>query len=296
MRKKKQCEEHLYITDLERGEEYCGTCGIVLTEKIEDRQHEDSFQSESGSKSISRTGPSLSLSMHDKGLYTIIGDDKDSSGHMLTGRTKSTFHRLRSWDKRSKSVSLTRNFGAAFTMLHGLKTKLGIPDNVMEYTAYLYRKAVSKQLVRGRSIAPILSATLYASCRANNTPRSLDDIAKAANVRKRTISRALRLIIRELGLSLQQYDMDDFLCRMINNLGLNEKIKRDGLDILEKSKKIGLSEGKNPVAFAAASLYVSCVINDKHLSQGTIAEASGISTVTIRNTTTQIKKKLKIRF
>ena len=296
MKKKRQCEEHLYITDLERGEEYCGTCGIVLTEKIEDRQHEDSFQSEPGPRSLSRTGPSISLSMHDKGLYTIIGDDKDSSGHVLSGRAKSTFYRLRAWDKRSKSVSLTRNFGTAFTMLHGLKTKLGIPDNVMEYTAYLYRKAVSKQLVRGRSVAPILSASLYASCRATNTPRSLDDIAKAANVRKRTISRALRLIVRELELSLEQYDIEDFLCRMINNLGLSEKIKRDGLAILDRSKKAGLSEGKNPVAFAAASLYVSCAINDQNISQGAISEATGISTVTIRNTTTQIKKKLKIQF
>ena len=32
-------------------------------------------------KRLKRTGPAISLTMHDKGLSTVIGNDKDSSGN-----------------------------------------------------------------------------------------------------------------------------------------------------------------------------------------------------------------------
>ena len=42
------------------------------------------------------------------------------------------------------------------------ENKLGIPDNVVENAAYLYRKIVSAKLTRGRTMASLISASLYA--------------------------------------------------------------------------------------------------------------------------------------
>ncbi|HSG74117.1 MAG TPA: transcription initiation factor TFIIIB [Nitrosopumilaceae archaeon] len=289
-----RCEEHTEVTDIDRGETFCGNCGVIFTEKLADQEHEEQYFDNRTFNSLSRTGPSISLTMHDKGLFTVMGDNKDSSGHAITGRARATFSRLRLWDKRSKSESKTRNLGAAFTLLHGLQAKLGIPDSVSEKAAYLYRRAQSMGLVKGRSTGPLIVASLYAACRESNIPRSLDDVAKAGNIRRSTISRTLRLLIRNLDLKLSQYDTSNFIFRIGNNLNLKEKIKRDATEILENSKKNGITDGKNPIAFATAAIYLACLKNEHSITQSKLSDVSGVSCVTIRNTTAIIKKILKL--
>lgn len=289
---KKDEHEHLSITDSDRGEIYCGGCGTVLVDKIPDRQHDVHASTDGDFGKESRVGPGISLTMYDKGLYTEMGSNKDSTGKRITGRQGSTYSRLRIWDKRTKSESLTRNLGTAFTQLHALKTKLAIPDNVLEKTAYLYRKAISKKLLRGRSIQPFALASLYVACRETNTPRSLDEIAKEGNIRRTTLSRAVRQMIRALDLKLEQYDHTAFITKISNMLTLKEKTKRDAIEIFHESKKYGIVTGKNPVAVAAASIYISCLVNQEEITQTNLSEISGISAVTIRNVYFQIKKKL----
>ncbi|MFQ6025653.1 MAG: transcription initiation factor IIB family protein, partial [Nitrosopumilaceae archaeon] len=267
------CDSHPEITDTERGEIFCGGCGLVITEKIEDDSSEHTTYTREEYMTQTRTGPAISLTMHDKGLSTIIGQDRDSSGHALSGQAKATFYRLRTWDQRTKSRSKSRNLSQAFTMLDGMKTKLGIPNTVVEKTAYIYRKAAAINLARGRSIAPLISAALYAACRDTNTPRTLDDIADAGNVTRKLLSRTFRTLVRTLNLSVNQYDSLGFVTRISNELGVKEKTKRDAFDILRKSQEKEISAGKNPVAQATASLYLASIINGERISQTAFSEA-----------------------
>ena len=296
MNKNKQtrCLHLCSVTDTERGEVLCRDCGIVLCEKIVDPSQKNHGTSHEEFLTTSQTGPGISLTMYDKGLYTVIGTNKDSSGISLSNRTKSTFSRLRTWDKRSKSDSKFRNLGSAFTLLHGMKGKLGIPDTVLEKTAYIYRKAVVKKLTRGRSIPPLVAASLYVTCRESGIPRSLSEIAKAANVRRKILSRTVRILVRSLELTPQQYDEAAFIAQISNNIGISEKTKRDAFSILKEVKKIAISSGKNPLAQASASVYLACLRNNEHVSQTKLSEVAGVSCVTIRNTTFDIKKVLKL--
>jgi transcription initiation factor TFIIB len=243
---------------------------------------------------LTRTGPATSLTMHDKGLSTVIGINKDFSGNTLSNKTKYEFNRLRTWDQRSKSRS-TATLSKAFTLLNTMKTKLAIPNNVVENAAYIYRKVVSAKLTRGRTLASLVSASLYAACRENNIPRTLDDIADAGNIERRVLSKDLRTIIKRLGLNLNQYDISSFISKISNNMNLSEKTKRDAFDILKLCESKEITAGKHPVAQAAASLYIACMINGEKISQKKFSEESGISDVTIRNRTISIKKCLKLQ-
>ncbi len=238
-----------------------------------------------------RTGPGTSLTMFDKGLSTVIGSDKDSTGKSLSSKTKYEFNRLRTWDQRSKSRKTT-SLSKAFTLLHGMKTKIGVPDNVVENAAYIYRKIVSAKLTRGRTMASLISASLYAACRQNNIPRTLDDIAEAGNVERRILSRDLRTIIKKLSLNLNQYDTTSFIAKISNNMKLSEKTKRDAFDILKKCENEKITAGKHPVAQAAASLYIAAILNGEKMSQKKFSNESGVSDVTIRNRAALIKKTL----
>jgi transcription initiation factor TFIIB len=283
----------ILITDSDRGEVFCGGCGLVLVQNLDDTSNENrSYSSEEFMKNA-RTGPATTLTMFDKGLSTVIGTNKDSSGNSLSSKTKYEFNRLRTWDQRSKSRT-TSSLSKAFTLLHGMKTKIGAPDNVVENAAYIYRKAVNAKLTRGRTMASLISASLYASCRQNNFPRTLDDIAAAGNVERRILSRDLRTIIKKLGLNLNQYDTASFIVKISNNLNLSEKTKRDAFEILKRCEDKEITAGKHPVAQAAASLYVACIVNGEKISQKKFSIESGVSDVTIRNRATLIRKTLKL--
>ncbi|MEX2192730.1 MAG: transcription initiation factor TFIIIB [Nitrosarchaeum sp.] len=287
------CKTYPIITDSERGEMFCVGCGLVLVQNIADTSHESNGYSQEDFMKLTRTGPATSLTMHDKGLSTVIGINKDFSGNALSSKTKYEFNRLRTWDQRSKSRS-TATLSKAFTLLNGMKTKLGIPNNVVESAAYIYRKIVSEKLTRGRTMASLVSASLYAACRENNIPRTLDDIANAGNIERRILSRDLRTIIKKLGLKLNQYDISSFISKISNNMNLKEKTKRDAFDILKRCEPEGIIAGKHPVAQAAASLYIACIINGEKISQKKFSKESGVSDVTIRNRVTLIRKTLKI--
>lgn len=286
------CKTYPIITDSERGEMFCGGCGLVLVQNILDTSNESNGYSQEDFMKLSRTGPATSLTMYDRGLSSIIGA-KDSSGKALSNKTKYEFNRLRTWDQRSKSRS-TVTLSKAFTLLNGMKTKLGIPDNVVENAAYIYRKIANAKLTRGRTMASLVSASLYAACRENNIPRTLDDIAAAGNIERRILSRDLRTIIKKLGLNLNQYDTSSFISKISNNMNLKEKTKRDAFDILKRCEVKEITAGKHPVAQAAASLYIACIINNEKISQKKFAEESGVSDVTIRNRVVLIKNTLKI--
>jgi transcription initiation factor TFIIB len=73
------------------------------------------------------------------------------------------------------------------------------------------------------------------------------------------------------------------ISRIASKAGLKEKTKRGALTILEDAVNMGITSEKNPMALAAAALYISCVMNDDQVSQKVLAIAAGITAVTIRN-------------
>ncbi|HUU47316.1 MAG TPA: transcription initiation factor TFIIIB [Nitrosopumilaceae archaeon] len=287
------CKTYPVVTDSDRGEIFCGGCGLVLVQNFDDTTHENRGYSSEDYMKNARTGPATSLTMFDKGLSTVIGSNKDSFGNSLSQKTKYEFNRLRTWDQRSKSRT-TSSLSKAFTLLHGMKTKLGIPNNAVENAAYIYRKVVNAKLTRGRTMASLISASLYASCRQNNIPRTLDDIAGAGNVERRILSRDLRTIIKKLNLTLNQYDTASFIVKISNNMNLGEKTKRDAFNILKRCEDEKITAGKHPVAQAAASLYIACIVNGEKISQKKFSNEAGVSDVTIRNRANLIKKTLNL--
>ena len=71
-------------------------------------------------------------------------------------------------------------------ILDGIRSRLSLPESVVEKSAYIYRKAVAHHISRGRSRPVLVAASVYAACRFTNTPRTLKDIADAANVKRKS--------------------------------------------------------------------------------------------------------------
>ncbi len=282
------------VTDQNTGELFCSKCGLVITDRIADTGAEwRSFSNDEGNKA--RTGAGTSLTIHDMGLSTVIGAaNKDATGKPLSASVKSSIERLRTWDSRSQAhSSADRNLRQALNEMDKLKDKLALTDAVIEKAAYIYRKAMEKKLVRGRSIQGLVAACLYASCRNTETPRTLDDIAKGINIRKKEVARCYRLIFRELELKMPVADPVKGVSRIASIAELGEKSKRKAISILNQAKDVGLVAGKDPMGIAAAALYLACISTGEVKSQKEISIASGVTEVTIRNRCAGLRQMLK---
>ena len=288
------CNNSGMVTDGGTGEIFCGKCGFVATEKIADAGAEwRSFAGDDVNKA--RTGAGTSIAIHDMGLSTVIGSaNKDSAGKPLSNSMRSAISRLRTWDSRTHaSSSADRNLRQALSEMDKLKDKLALTGAVLDRAAYTYRKAMERNLVRGRSIQGLVAACIYASCRNTETPRTLDDIAAGINIKRKDVARCYRLIFRELDLKMPVVDPIKGVSRIASIAELSEKSKRKAVAILCQAKKIGMVAGKDPMGIAAAALYLACISTGETKSQKDISVASGVTEVTIRNRCAGLRRMLQ---
>jgi transcription initiation factor TFIIB len=269
-------------------------CGIVISDKVlESRPEWRAFTSEEAGDR-SRTGIPRSLARHDMGLSTVIGKaDKDASGRTIDGLMRSTMGRLRQWDFRTQAHSPTdRNLRQAFSELDRLKDKLGVSDAVIEKTAYIYRKAQERGLVRGRTISAMVGAALYIACRESGASRTLKDIAQIGNIKRKDLARIYRLVVMELDMKIPMIDPMKCIVRVANRANLSERTKRMAMNTMREVTKSGISAGKDPMGLAASVLYLSCLTTGESRTQTDIAEAAGVTEVTVRNRYKNLKSQL----
>jgi transcription initiation factor TFIIB len=174
----------------------------------------------------------------------------------------------------------------AFNELDRLKYKLGLSDAIIEKTAYIYRKAQERGLVRGREIYSVLAATVYIACREMGTPRTLKGIAAISNIKRKDIARNYRRLVIELEVKVPIVEPIKCISRIANKVDIGQKTKRQAMNIMSDiTKRGGISAGKNPMGLAATVLYLSSRITgeEENMAQKVFAEAAGVTDVTIRN-------------
>jgi transcription initiation factor TFIIB len=288
----KNCKKNKMITDAYTGEIACSNCGTVSSEKVMDSTSETTGLSGEEYQNNSRVGMKTSLKMADRGLSTIMeSQDKDATGKSLSNENRRMFYRLRMWDRNSRSAISVKSFQKAFTLLDAMSSKLGLPESVVEETAYLFRKIAAKKILAGRSTSSMLCATVYIACRLTDTPRTLQDVANAGNIKKKNLQRIYRFLANELDVHPETYNPREFVTRIAKAVGLSEKSERLAFKILTISEKKNVLASKNPMAMTAAAINLASIMNNEKVTQLKISEASGISAVTIRERSKEIKEK-----
>ncbi len=269
------------LFDDNTGEQICRKCGQILDNNMVDSSY-DGFNEDIRN---SRTGPKISITIHDGGLSTIIGRSNfDSSGKAVSYHMKGALNRMRMWDSRSKfSSTAHRNLIVALTEINKLKEKMSLSDAIIERSAYFYRKASERKLIRGRTVKGIVGACIYAACRDLGTTRTIIEISKCMQERRNIIAKSYRLLFQQLSLEVPVPDSTSSIIRFSNNLELPEKVKRDAIFILDILKENKVVAGKKPDAVAATVVYMACIKNNESMSQQKISRISGITNVTIRN-------------
>jgi transcription initiation factor TFIIB len=288
-------KEDRLVTDVVSGEIVCSNCGTVVIDGIEEIGKEW-INPKDHEADKSRIGLPFSLAVHDMNLSTIIGKtNKDSAGQLIDSGMQARMNRLRIWDSRTLyRDSSSRNFTTAFVLLGKLKDKLSLTPSIVEKTAYTYRKVQEDGLIRGRTIGAVLVACLYITCREQGVSRTIDELAEASNIRRKAIAKIYRDIVFHLERKIPQVNCFQCIDKIANKIELNEITTRHARDLMKKVLEQEFSAGKDPMGFAGAVLYVSLQMEGKTVRQIDIADAAGVTEVTIRNRAKELKSKLHL--
>jgi len=273
----------------ERGEIICKDCGLVIEEKMIDLGQEwRDFDSDQGTKR-SRAGAPLTNTKYDQGLGTSIGTGSDIL--KLEGKQRNRIMRLQKWQYRI-STAIERNLKLALAELKRVSSYLKLPPQVVEDSSDIYRQAVQRGLVRGRSMESVVAGALYAACRRHEIPRTLDEISDASGIDKKEIGRTYRFITRELGIRILPSNPIDYIPRFSSALKLTAETQSKAVEILEMAQEAELTSGRGPTGIAAASLYVAALMNNEKRTQREVADVAGVTEVTIRNRYKELLKEL----
>ena len=291
-----KCNSTHLTKDHSRAELVCDGCGLVIDAEIIDHGPEwRAFDTEQREKRA-RVGAPMTYTIHDKGLSTTIGwQNRDAYGRSIPTRNRAQLYRLRKWQNRTRiSDGTERNLAQALTALDRMSSSLGLPRNVRETAAMIYRKAVRQKLIRGRRIDGVTASVLYAACRQCNVPRTLDEISNVSNIKKKEIGRNYRNISRQLKLKLLPTTPQDYVSRFSNRLKLSSEVQEKTFEILKKAGREELTSGRGPTGLASAALYIASVLCGERRTQREVAEMAGVTDVTIRNRYKEIVRKLDI--
>ena len=273
------------IRDEDHGETACEDCGLVIEGDALDHGPEwRSFYAEDQAKK-SRVGAPTTHLKHDKGLSTFIGwKNTDANGNTLSGRQRERMSRLRTWDERFRTKDAhERNLKQALGEISRMASALSIPETTRETASVLYRRAVEEDLLPGRSIEAMATASLYAAARQHDAPRTLAEFGAVSRVEKIRTQRAYRYLSQELELRIEPADPLQYVRQFASELGVSDEGERLACELLEVAETQDVYSGKSRAGLAAAALYAATRFTNEDYTQATVSDVAHVCHVTIRN-------------
>ena len=279
------CGSNEWDTDISRGETVCSVCGFVVEQNMIDPGAE--WVNHSDGTDRSRVGAPTTVSLSDKGLSTVI-DKRDLIGgnarlNGMSSKQVRDWRRRATIDQRSKTRdSRSRNLAKAMQFI---RDGGDLPPQLRDQASGLYRKAVEKGLVTGRSIRGVTAACVYIAAREARIPRRIEDVAErfdmVSEVEVKELKRTIRLVARELG-THHISGPTEYLDKFHSDLQLPPRVLGRANEIWNQTKNDLAWQGKKPSGIAGVLLYRAAADCGSNRTQNEVCNVCGVSEVTLR--------------
>jgi transcription initiation factor TFIIB len=286
---------------------------VVVKERVETLSPE--WRPFSPADGRERSGFPPSLLIHDKGLSTYIGNStaapgntaqQDQGPEMQEKRMEYSsvyvhrashpipVNRLRKLNTMSlSSVPISRNLKRATWEINRVCGGLGLAWQVAERSAYFYRKALQKSLIKGRSISGFVAASIYLACKERMIPRTIDEVCRVAGVNRPFATRCYKILIGEMRIEPPITDPFRNVAKISARAGIEQRVSRRAVKILSLVSSHTATTGKNPLVLAAAALYLATVESKMGIAKTVIADAAEVSTISLRKRLADITRALE---
>ena len=262
----KECNKFLpeknIFHDTINGEIVCTKCGCVIIEKTDESLHKD-YQA----NTINYT-----LNHHDNYLNSNIALGKSD--------TVTTF--MKQLDYQTQIYG-QNNLIQAVNLLRNLQNHLNLNIATCNTAITLYKKCKKNKITHGINTSIFTQACLYIACQQHEIPRTVKTISKHTESSIKSIHKIVRKIVRELNITYPTLDAIKYIPEIASRLNLNESIKRQAYNLINKTQKNTDCSGKSQKAIATAVLYIIIKKNNLNIRKTTIAKAGDVTTITINN-------------
>ena len=197
--------------------------------------------------------------------------------------------------KKRMSMGIGKQRLAAQAEIDRLSSLLSIPEETRESSAEIYQKAWEKDLIHGRSIEKILAASMYMACRKDNVPRTLDEIENVTKVGKKDIIKTCKLLAKRLDMRLTPASPLEYVSRFCAKLNLEKDVEDRARAIINEALRRDITSGRGPTGIAASAIYIAAILCDDRKTQKDVAEATGVTEVTLRVRYKELARELGIK-
>ena len=305
------------VEEFASGDMVCGSCGLVLGDRIVDTRSEwRTFSNDDqGNDDPSRVGDGANPLLNGSQLATTIayGDKSARSRELQRAHSKSTA------DKPTKGLlTAYKEIGAHCDAVH-------IPKNVSDTAKHLFKLVDDAKAFKGKSQEAIIAGCIFIACRQCRVPRTFREIYALTKVSKKDIGRTFKALEKffaqdsagkaamavAAGGKLCVLDITYFLyinnvykgalpttdgytsttstnakdlcLRYCNQLGLKaQQFTKVSQGLADKVATVGELAGRSPLSVAAACIYMASYLLGKPKTPKEISAVAGVSDGTIR--------------
>ncbi|WP_254279292.1 transcription initiation factor IIB [Haloarcula marina] len=275
------CPECTGAVAVDGGERACTDCGLVidghgLAYGNRPRWSEDGPDTR-------RTGAPLTPARHDDGLSSEIGRGGDANGNPLSARKRRQIRRLRREHTRGRFRSKAeQNLAFACGEIARIVGAIDLKRDIREFASRLFRRAQNRSLIRGRSLEGFAAASVFAACRCRGIQRPAAEIASVARCDEETLLNDYRTLNVELQLETTLQKPDQLLPGIASTLELEHTVANRARELIREAESAGIANGRRPAGVVAAAIYLAGKDFSDRRTQREIADAAGVSTVTLR--------------
>ncbi len=271
-----ECKSEDVVTDFNAGDVICRACGVVLCGRIMDETQEwNNHRPDDGSSGVdsNRVGAASLGVTSDNGLTTIL-DRNTSKKTKSGGRMVATPLLNEAWMQHANTRTMTSMSDLSLLRccerVREIADVMGIPSAVVDAGSQILmdlQSAGQLKHKKGPLGDAICAAVLYIACRENSAARTLKEIAPAANVEWKPLTKAFKKIARHIqqtgscgGGVISIVKGEDLIPRYCSQLGLDPSVAQAAKHVARKASELELDCGRSPCDLAAAAICFACSI------------------------------------
>ncbi len=270
----------------------CGICGLELSKhEIDQGRGARAFDQAEQYKRIgdhpsdpAGTGPQMDWR------------DKDIYGKSFSPKRKAEIYRMRRLQNRLSYSQRKRTVLRGIYEIDRITSQLGLYKNIKDAAYYWFKKAVSKRILRGRSIPGAAAASTYLACRLNKQKVSIQEIKEKSHKRSRKeISNMYSTLVKAFEPKVPFLKGQDYVPQIASGLKLSPEVEKYAIiEILDKAYDTGITQGKDPKALAGAAIYISACVKGERRTQREISKIARVTEVTVRNRYKELVRELNL--
>lgn len=278
------------VEEYSSGDLVCAGCGLVVGDKIVDTRSEwRTFANEDGDDP-SRVGQAANpiLDGLTESLETRVSSRDGGSG--LSSALQRAANRT--------AGNSNRHILDGFDSIQNKVERMSLPRSTAEAAKQLFRRVQDERIMRGKKTDAVIAAVLFVACKQSGNPRTFVEIVTVTGVSKRQIVDCFKALQATFDLGQSEFakpgaasssaggvsvtNAVNLVTRYCSHLGLEQAVARSTQEIAETVREKGILDGRSPVTVAAACICLSTTIWGIPTSTKRVADATGVSAVTIK--------------